>query len=142
MKPTQLVLKPSPRLACLLAFVSLLAIMLIVQMPFGLVCKAELTMIVIVLTAYSIACDALLILPWSCHLLTLNKDNAIVLVQKNGKTLVVNILPTSLVMPQLTVINMRVKGGFWSRSMIVLADSADAEEARFWRVWLKWGLKD
>jgi hypothetical protein len=45
-------------------------------------------------------------------------------------------------MPQLTVINMRAKGQLWSRNMMLLADNTDVEEARLWRVWLKWGLKD
>jgi hypothetical protein len=142
MKPTKLVLKPSRRLAYILALVSLFASVLVICLPFTWLCKAALLLMIIPVTAYATARDALLILPWSCHLLTLNKDNEIVVTQKNGKKFVVKILPTSLVMPQLTVINMRAKGQLWSRNMILLADNADVEEARLWRVWLKWGLKD
>ena len=64
---------------------------------------------IILVTAYSVARDALLILPWSANSLALNKDHGIVLTQKNGKNFVVKVLPTSLVMPQLTVMNMRTK---------------------------------
>ena len=45
-------------------------------------------------------------------------------------------------MTQLTLINMRGTSQLWLRTIILLADSADAEEARLWRVWLKWGLKN
>lgn len=142
MKPRQLVLKPSRRLTYILVLVSLFASVLVICLPFTWLCKAALLLMIVLATAYSVACDALLILPWSCHLLTLNKNNEIVLTQKNGKSFVVIVLPTSLVRHQLTVINMRGKGQLWSRNMVILADSADAEEARRWWVWLKWGLKD
>ncbi len=142
MKPTQLVLKPSSRLAYILVLVSFFAIVLVVCLAFPLLCKAALLLMIMLATAYAIARDALLILPWSCHLLTLNKENEIVVSQKNGESFVVKVQPTSLVLPQLMVINMRIKGRVLSRNMIILADSADAEEARLWRVWLKWGLKD
>jgi hypothetical protein len=142
MKPRQLVLKPSRRLTYILALVSLFACVLVMYLPFTWLCKAALLLMIVPATAYSIARDALLILPWSCYLITLNKDNEIVITQKNGKSFVVKVLPTSLVRPQLTVISMRAKGQLWSRNMIILADSADAVEARLWRIWLKWGLKD
>jgi len=77
--------------------------------------------------------------PWSCHLLTLNKDNEIVLTQKNGKCFVVNVLPTSLVINP--VINIRAKGELWLRNFILLLDNADTEEARRWRFWFKLGVK-
>jgi hypothetical protein len=111
-------------------------------LPFTWLHKAALLLMTVLVATYSVACDALLILPWSCHQLTLNKDNEIVVTQKNGKNFFVKVLPTSLVMTQLTVINMRGTGQIWSRNIILLADSADAEEARLWRVWLKWGLKN
>jgi hypothetical protein len=62
--------------------------------------------------------------------------------QKNGKNFFVEILPTSLVMTQLTMINMRGTGQLFSRKIIQLADSADLEQGRLWRFWLKWVLKD
>ena len=142
MKPTQLALKPSRLLAYILAVVSFFAFVLVMCLPFSLLCKAALILMIVLVTAYSVARDALLILPWSANSFALNKDHDIVLTQKNGKNFVVKVLPTSLVMPQLTVMNMRTKGQYWSRNIILLVDSADAEAARLWRVWLKWGLKD
>lgn len=61
------------------------------------------------------------------------------LTQKNGKCLVVNVLPTSLVINP--VINIRAKAELWLRNVILLLDSADTEEARRWRVWFKLGVK-
>lgn len=139
MKPRQLALKPSRRLAYILALVSLFACVLVICLPFSLQYKVLLVSVILLVAAYSIACDALLILPWSCHLLTLNKENDISLVQKNGQNFVVSILPTSLVGPQLTVLNLKIQGRLRTRNIILLTDSADANDARLWRVWLKWG---
>lgn len=142
MKPRQLVLKPSYRLACLLALVSFLACVLVLIMPFSGLLKLTALVLLMLVATYSIARDALLILPWSCYFLTLNKDQEVVVAQKNGKILIVRVLPTSLVMPQLTVINFRAKSHYWSRNLIILSDSIDADEWRLWRVWLKWGIKN
>jgi len=141
MKPTQLALTPSRRLTVILTLVSFIACALVFFLPFTWQCKAALLLVIIPATAYSVACNALLILPWSCCLLTLNKDNDIVLTQKNGSSFVVNILPTSLIMPQLSVINLSAKSPFWMLSIVLLADNAEPEAARLWRIWLKWGLR-
>ncbi|MDH4456020.1 MAG: hypothetical protein QE262_00540 [Candidatus Methylopumilus sp.] len=66
-------------------------------------------MIILLLMAYSVARDALLILPWSANSFALNKDHDIVITQNNGKNFVVKVLPTSLLMPQLTLMNVRTK---------------------------------
>lgn len=142
MKPTQLALKPSRLLSFLLAIVSLVASVLLICLPFGLWWKVGLISIILLLSAYSIALSALLLLPWSCHYLTLNKDSEIELTQKNGKKFLIKVLPTSLVTPQLTVINLRAKSQFWTSSIVILTDSALEEEARLWRVWLKWSFKE
>ena len=140
MKPRELALKPSRRLAYILALVSLFACVLVICLPFSFQYKIFLVLAILFVATYSVACDALLILPWSCHFLTLNKENEIFLEQKNGKNFVVKILPTSLVAPQLTILNMKIQGRLWPQNIILLADSADANEARLWRVWLKWGV--
>ena len=141
MKPSQLVLKPSRRLAYLLLLVSVAAGVVLLCIPISYLFKLALPLLITLGSAYSIAADALLALPRSTILLTLDKENDIVLTQKNGKSFVVTILPTSLVMPQLTVLNLRFKGQYLPRSVVILADSADCRQARLWRVWLKWGLK-
>lgn len=141
MKPAQLSLKPSLQLACLFALVGMFAIAIVACMPFRPLFIAVCILIIFSSMTYSIACHALLMLPWSYQLMALNKDNEIVLTQKNAKCFTVKVLPTSLVMPLLTVLNIKTKGGLVSRSVILLTDSADPNEARLWRVWLKWGLK-
>lgn len=141
MKPRHLVLKPSYRLAYILALVSFLAGVLVIIMPFSCLLKLASITSLIFVTTYSIANNALLLLPWSCHALHLNNDDEIILTQRNGKELKVTALPTSLVMPQLTVLNLRAQGQLLSRSIVLLADSVDADDARLWRVWLKWGVR-
>lgn len=142
MKPTQLALKPSRLLSFLLALVSLVASVLLICLPFGFWWKVGLISIILLLSAYSIALSALLLLPWSCHYLTLNKDSEIELTQKNGKKFLIKVLPTSLVTPQLTVINLIANGHYLSRHILLLPDNVQADEARLWRIWLRLGLKN
>ena len=85
MKPRQLVLKPSRRLAYILLLVSLFALLLEMCLPFTWLHKAALFLMTVLVATYSVACDALLILPWSCHQLTLNKDNEIVVTKRMVK---------------------------------------------------------
>lgn len=141
MKPSQLVLKPSHRLVCLLVMMSFFACVLILYMPFGLALKTSAIGFLMLIATHSIARDALLALPWSPHALHITQDDDIVLTQKNGKELIVKILPTSLVTPQLMVLNLRAQSQILTRSIVVLADSVDANHARLWRVWLKWRVK-
>jgi toxin CptA len=48
-------------------------------------------------------------------------------------------LRDSLVTPYLTVLNVLPQGARFSRSVVILPDSLDAESFRQLRVWLKWG---
>jgi hypothetical protein len=54
--------------------------LLVMCLPFAWLYKAAFLLMTILVVAYSIAYDALLILYWSCHEL-INKDNEIVVAQ-------------------------------------------------------------
>ena len=87
MKPSQLVLKPSRRLAYLLLLVSVAAGVVLLWIPISYLFKLALLLLITLGSAYSIAADALLALPRSTILLTLDKENNIVLTQKMAKVL-------------------------------------------------------
>jgi hypothetical protein len=57
------------------------ALLLVMCLPFAWLLKAALLLMNMLVVAYSVAYDALLILYWSCHQLILNKDNEIVVAQ-------------------------------------------------------------
>jgi hypothetical protein len=92
------------------------------------------------ISIYFILRDALLALPWSWCEISLNTKDEIVFTQNNNLSLHVEIQPSSVVMPLLMVLNIKPKGWRCSRNLVLLSDSAEANELRRWRVWLKWGL--
>jgi len=50
----------------------------------------------------------------------------------------VTVLPESLVASYLIVLQLKVEQRFLRRSLILLADSANLDDLRRLRVWLKW----
>ena len=141
MKPSRLVLKPSYYLACLLGLVSILAVLLLLTLPMLFWLKLALLGLVVTVSTYLILRDALLALPNAWREISLNQKDEISLTQQNGLSFVATIQHSSVVMPFLTVLNVKLSGRFWSSSLILLPDSADADAFRRWRVWLKWALK-
>ncbi|MBI5918284.1 MAG: hypothetical protein HY849_02765 [Nitrosomonadales bacterium] len=81
---------------------------------------------------------ALLRSPASCVGLVFEPDR-VVLMQRNGTAVRAQLLGDSLVMPWLTVLNLKPEGVRWARRVVILPDSLDAESFRELRVWLRWG---
>lgn len=136
-----MVLQPSLKLSYLLAGVTFVACLTLLFLPLLTLLKVALVLLVLLLGIYRLLRDALLALPHSCQRLVLNSKDEIVLVQKSGKNFLCQVLPDSVVFPHLTVLRLKLNGHFWPCSLILLADSADADEFRRWRVWLRWGIK-
>lgn len=61
------------------------------------------------------------------------------LTSRNGKQVTGKVMPDSLVTPLLTVLNVLPQDTHWTRSVVILPDSMDAESFRLLRVCLKWG---
>ncbi|MFM9912332.1 MAG: protein YgfX [Methylophilaceae bacterium] len=59
-------------------------------------------------------------------------------VQQDGDWLEAKVLGSSLVLPYLTVLNLKLPNGRWPLNVVLLRDSVDAESFRRLRVWLKW----
>ena len=141
LKPSiRLVLKPSLCLAWILSSVSVAACLLCAWMPLPIWGKLLLILLIAGISIYLILRDALLALPWSWREISLNAKDEIVFTQNNDLSLHVEIQPSSVVMPLLTVLNVKPRGRLCSRSLVLLSDSADTDELRRWRAWLKWGL--
>ena len=135
-----MVLRPSLKLTYLLSGVSFAACLTLLFLTLVTLLKVALVLLVLLLSIYRLLRDALLVLPHSCQCLVLNSKDEIILVQKNGKEFLCRVLPDSLVFSNLTVLQLKLNDCFWPRSLILLADSADADEFRRWRVWLQWGI--
>lgn len=140
MKPSYLALKPSRCLAYALAGASLSACVVLLCMPLFIGVKLALIVGVASVSTYLILRDALFFLPWSWCSMTLNSKDEVILKRNDGLSFIAEIQMDSVVMPFLMVLNVKLNGYYFSRPLIVLKDSAEANEFRRWRVWLKWGL--
>lgn len=141
MKPTEMVLRPALKLAYLLAAATFVACVTLLLLPLPTPLRLALVLLVSCFAVYLIRRDVLLALPHSWQSVTLNSKDDIEITQKNGQRFACQVLSDSVVFPHLTVLRLKLNGRFWPRSLILVADSADADEFRRWRVWLKWGIK-
>jgi toxin CptA len=136
-RPIQLVLKPSYLLAIILASAGLGAIAILASVPLPLIARVFLIFAVVAATVYHIM-NILLWLPWSLDKLELNGKGELHVSRRDGKTQAVHILPSSFVMPYLTILNLAIRGTKWHRSMLVMPDRVENEAFRQLRVWLRW----
>lgn len=141
MKPTEMVLRPALKLAYLLAVATFAACVTLLLLPLPMPLRLGLVLLVSWLAVYLMRRDVLLALPHSWQSVTLNSKDEIVMTQKNGQHFVCQVLPDSVVFRHLTVLRLKLNDRFWPRSLILLAGSADADELRRWRIWLRWGIK-
>lgn len=154
MKPLQLNFKPSITLSVLLTLMSLGAFCIVMLLAWSWQIKLALGLIMVISTIYAVLHHGLLMLPWSCVALSLNINNQLQLIRKDGKPLEVTVQANSVVLPYLTVLNCQHKCDpqlqlsslrrlltlqFITHSLIILPDRLDAEKYRQLRVWLRWG---
>ncbi len=139
MKPIKLNLKPSYRLAGALVLASLGACTIVLCMPMSISLKFFICVPVVLVTAFYVAQDALILLPWSFTELTLNAKGELLVTRRDGSDSLARVLPSSFVAAYLTVLNLRVSGSRWQRNMLITADRVDGDAFRRLRVWLRWG---
>lgn len=140
MKPAELVLHASWKLAYLLMCIATMGCLIILLMPLNGWLKLSLILYIAVIATYIILRDVLLKLPYSYVSLELNKHKQIVLLQKDGQRFVCDVMPESVVFKPLTVLQVKPAGAFFSRNIVIVANSVDSAEFRRWRVWLRWYL--
>lgn len=137
-KPIRLVLQPSTRLAMILAVAGMGACIIVVGMPMMLSLKFITCISAALCTAYFIVQDALLFLPWSLTCVNLDSNSELTVTDRRGTQTAVAVMPNTFVAAYLTVLNLRLDGYFWQRSIILTPDRADADTFRQLRVWLRW----
>lgn len=137
-KPIRLDFKPSRLLVGILAAVGTGACTIIICMPLDSLLKAALCLAVLLATSYHIADKALLRMPWSCTGLVLDTKGELNVSTRAGDEHKITVLGSSFVASYLTVLNYRVSGKYWQRSLVILPDHVDADAFRQLRVWLRW----
>jgi toxin CptA len=134
----QFKLQPSHYLAAMLIAAHGATLAALFPLAFPIWAKTALAFFVLLSLGYHLWREAWLFAPSASVALLLEGDQ-VVLSTRGGEQLTGQILRDSLVTPYLTVLNVLPQGARFSRSVVILPDSLDAESFRQLRVWLKWG---
>lgn len=140
-KPWQLRLHPSRRLAGFLALTTLLACGMVWLVPAHEALKALVCILLMVAAGYHILRDAWLRLPGSTTALALSAAGILRVRLGDGDWQEAEVRGDSFVTPGLSVVRFRLKESGRIRQAILLPDSGDAETQRALRVWLRWGVQ-
>ena len=142
MKPSLLNLKPSFYLAYLLGLLSFIACGIVSILSLPLWMRAVAILVIVLVSAFYIARDALLILSAAWSAVYLNQKQQIMVQSVDGQQYPARVLPSTIVFPFVTILNFKVPDSFWVQTMIILPDRVDADVFRRWRVFLTWQLAE
>ncbi|HEX5539083.1 MAG TPA: protein YgfX [Methylophilaceae bacterium] len=141
-KPIRLVLQRSYLLAALLMLASVSACLAVLCMPVHPGLRLAVGVLIMAAGTFYIVLHAWLGLPWSYRMLELDAKGELRLTRKDGASVVATVLPDSFVGAYFLILNVKVSGSRWRRSLIVTSDRAAAQPFRQLRVWLRWGRHD
>ena len=138
-KPVRLDFKPSVLLVSIFSSAEISACMTLIFMPVSVMLKIGLCLLIVLVVSYQVLDQGLKRLPQSCTSLALNAKGELTVSTKDGSEQQITVLPSSFVTSYLTVLNYKVQGKYWQRSIVLLPDNVDTEAFRQLRVWLRWG---
>ena len=131
--------RPSRQLAGALVGVHGLACLALLPLTFPLWAKVALSAVLMLSLAYHLWRYAWLGAAQAIIGLVVEGEQ-VHLLRRDGAERLTRVLQDSLVMPMLSVLNVLPEGARRACSVVILADSLDAESYRKLRVWLRWGL--
>lgn len=137
--PFTIALKPSPRLAWLLALAHFMGCVIVVILDVPLWVAIPLVSGLIAHGAGQVLRVALLRAGDSVVELKAGHPGDLPFRTRNGEWHDAQLLGSSYVSPQLTVLNLKLTGARGVRHAVIAADAVDPEEFRRLRVWLRWG---
>lgn len=129
---------PSVLIALAVSAVHLAAIGVLWGVPIPLLVKVTLTFVIACSLVFFMARDATLHAASSIVALELLEDGAIVCQTRRGDWLDCDLLGSSYVSPSMTVVNLRPRGSWRTRRVILVPDNIDARDFRRLRIWLRW----
>ena len=135
-------LEPSMHLAVILGCAHFAAIGMLWPLALPLAVKLLGTTLLAVSLFSYLRSYALLRSPRSIVALELSEEMACTLETQRGERIICTLQGSSFVAPYLTVLNLKPSGKFFTRSVVILADSIDAEQFRQLRVLLRWKWRD
>ena len=141
MKPLQVDLRPSPRLAAILMVACSSALLLLLIVPVVWWVKLLGGVGIVVASVWHLRRQAWRSVPEAWVGLRWSAENGWQAWRRNDEALQIVILPDSMVTSALSVIRFRCEGQRWPLAIVLLADSAESEALRRLRVQLRWAYE-
>jgi hypothetical protein len=129
---------PSVLIAVAVSVVHLSATGVIWLVPVPVAVKASITLAIAASLVFFMARDAALHAAQSIVAIELKEDGAIACQTRRGEWLDCDLLGSSYVSAQMTVINLRPRGWRRFRPVILVPDNVDRRDFRRLRIWLRW----
>lgn len=137
-RPVHLDLKPSTLLAAILASAGIGACLILAFMPLALWFKLVLVALVVGFSTYHVM-DVLLHFSRSLVGLELNSKGELHVRRKDGKKQSATVVANSVVLPHLTILNLKIGNNRWHGHILITPDRVEPDAFRQLRVWLRWG---
>lgn len=132
--------KPSRRLTFALSCLLLLVLLIVCMIPMVGWLRLLILAASVPIASYVLARDVCLCLPRSLVGLALSHQGEIKLTRKNGQIELAQIMPSSYVTSNLTILHLKPHASRWQVYLLILPDSVSEASFRQLRVWLLWGL--
>jgi hypothetical protein len=129
---------PSVLIAFAVSAVHVPAAVILWLLPLPVVIQAGMTMACAISLIFFMARDAALHAPGSIIALELKESGSIACQTRNGDWVDCELLGSTFVSPQMTVVNLRPRGRRRSRAVILVPDNVDHRDFRRLRIWLRW----
>lgn len=137
-RPIIIQLHPSSLLLCLLLLVATISNLILFALPMILKIKLGLLAVIDLSSAYFIARDALLVLPWSWKALEVDTKGLLTLVNKRQQHFKPNLESSSFVHEYCVILNPQNHGFSNALQPILLFNNVDNPESlRRLRIWLR-----
>lgn len=137
-KPIIIQLQPSLLLLGLLLAVAIISSLILLVLPIILAGKLFILGLIVLSSAYYIARDALLILPWSWRIVEVNGKGVLTLINKRQQLFKPELAASSFVHAYCVILNLKNQGMYGIFSPVLLFNNTDNTDAlRRLRVWLR-----
>lgn len=137
----RVILKRSRKLVAVLTAAHAAAAMNLVPLDVPIWAKLALTLLIAASLGYTVRRYALLRSSAALTALELRENDSSAIRTGGENWQEARILGTTYVSPSLTVVNVRVPGGWRARHIVIVSDNVDAESFRRLRVQLRWGYR-
>jgi toxin CptA len=138
-QPVNIEIKPSGLLLGLLCLISIAASIILWQLSEQMLFRLAFLLLVTITTIYFVLRDALLLLPQSWKVLSINTNGKLEMVNKRGERFQPILTGETFVHPYLTILNIERSGlHFDLPPLMLLSGQADRQQLRRLHVWLNW----